>query len=52
MDEKIEKKTEKDTTAKSKSFDILDWLWGPEQKRKVLGLLQSKRNMRTKAHGK
>ena len=42
---------ELDITSSSKSFDVLDWLWTPEQKRTVLGLLRSKRG-RTKAHGK
>ena len=53
--EKTEKDTttaeELDITSSSKSFDVLDWLWGPTVKRTVLGLLRSKRE-RTKAHGK
>ena len=53
---KMTESTEKDTTTTAEELlakrdKILDWLWGPTVKRKVLGLLRSKRE-RTKAHGK
>ena len=57
MTEKIEKEEKKDTTPTAeelllltKKEKVLDWLWGSTVKRKVLGLLRSKRG-RTKAHG-
>ena len=58
MTEKIEKEEKKDITPTAeelllllaKKEKVLDWLWGSTVKRKVLGLLRSKRG-RTKAHG-
>ena len=36
------KRSNKEETKEEKADKILDWLWGEEEKRKVLGLLKSK----------
>ena len=36
-------KNNKEETKEEKTDKIMDWLWGPEEKRKVLGLLKGKK---------
>ena len=36
-------KNNKEETKEEKTDKIMDWLWGPEEKRTVLGLLKGKK---------
>ena len=37
------KKSNKEETIKGKTDKVMDWLWGPEEKKTVLGLLRGRK---------
>ena len=37
------KKNDKEETDETRKGKVLDWLWGPEEKRTVLGLLKGRK---------